>query len=589
MPNVNASFQGQVIFRPGVYYFSNVAAAQQATGVNTPPVLFLANSFGLQPQVPATFTDPQSMTAAMRGSPSAAFVDFLFNPSNQLSGASMVTLINVSENTQATFAQQDAGSTTVLNWATVDFGLASNLMQISCEPGSIGGVDITLLDGFSGNTATGENLGLPFQIAYEGTSTTVTYSVVVTGGVAETLTITSSNANESVTLNLSAAGYPTVADIVNYLNGTGFYSAQVISNGALPSSMLDGVTGVALPKPTGTTDDFVNVTATLGDIVFWSTQFASTLAIASIANGVTSTPSVAPASNLPLTHFSGGRNIPPVLADYADGFNAGLLTPAWTVVADTNSAGVIALGTQHAVQASGITARKPRRFISGSSVGDSVTASIANAESMDAVQATYVYPGIQVVSTLTGVNTTFGGLFVAAAVAGMMAGNPVATPLTNKALVGSGPEIVLTDEQINTLQQGGVMPVTQAPGGVPKIESDLTTWQLDNNPENVFNQQVACQQSLEYAVLQGMQQFIGQIATPTTLATHKQAYIAILNSQIYNPTSGTGVLSSFDPASVVLKYTSGNQLESLSVNAIFVQQVRFITSTVNVQPLNVTL
>lgn len=588
MPDVNASFQGQVLIRPGVYYYTNVTAALQATGVNTPPVLFLANSYGLQPQVPYTFTDPQSLTTAMRGSPSASFVPFLFNPSNQLNGASLVTIINVSENTQASYSQKTAGGTTVLNWTTADYGLASNLMQIECAPGTVGGVNITLLDGYSGHTAEGTNLGLPFQIAYTG-SGTATYTVVASGGVAQTLTITSSVANQSVSLNLSAAGYATVSAIVNYLNGTGFYSAQVINDGTLPSSYLDAVSGVSLPAPVSSVDQYVDITATLGDIVYWSTQYAATLATAAIASGVTSAPAEVPANNLPLTHFSGGTNVPPILSDYATGFNNGLLTPAWTVVTDTNSAGVIALGTQHAVQASGITARKPRRFISGSSVGDSAASAITAAQTMDATQATYCYPGIQVVSTLTGVTTTYGGLYVAAAVAAMMAGNPVATALTNKALVGVGPEVVLTDANINLLQQGGVMPVTRGPGGVPKIESDLTTWQIDNNPENVFNQQIGCQQSLQYAVQQGMQPYVGAIETPISAGVQKKALLAILNAQIYNPTSGTGVLSSYDPKSAVLTYTSGNQLLAISFNAVFVQQVRFITVTVNVQPLNISI
>lgn len=343
MPDVNTSFQGQVIFRPGVYYFNNVTAATAATGVNTPPVLFLANSYGLKPQTPVTFTDPQSMKTAMRGSPSAAFVDFLFNPSNQLSGASMVTLINVAENTQAGYAQKTSGGTTVLNWTTADYGLASNLMQIQCEPGTIGGVAITLLDGYDNYTASADNLGLPFQVAYTGDADTVTYSVTATGATATTFSITSSNAGELLVLNLGPAGYSTVSGIVNYLNGTGFFSAEVISNGALPSSYLDAVSGVALPKPTGSVDDYVNVTATLGDIVFWSNQYASLLATAAIAGGITSTSAQAPNSDVAFTHFSGGTNVPPVLQDYANGFNAGLLTPAWTVCADTNSAGAIAL------------------------------------------------------------------------------------------------------------------------------------------------------------------------------------------------------------------------------------------------------
>src|SRR6202012_3204745 len=131
---------------------------------------------------------------------------------------------------------------------------------------------------------------------------------------------------------------------------------------------------------------------------------------------------------------------------------------------------------------------------------DTVTQAQTVARQMNEYQATYCYPGIFRTDVNTGNNTLYGGLHVAAAVASMMAGNVIATPLTLKSLVGNGVEVALTTGaggQIDLLQQAGVMPIYTDPLSLePTIVSDFTTWNNDDNPENTFNQQVACRQAL---------------------------------------------------------------------------------------------
>lgn len=537
----------------------------------------------MKPFTPTTFADPQDALAAVRGAASGAFFPFLWNPSNQVNGASLVTLINASENTQGSYSMLDGASSTVLNWTTANYGLPSNMMQVSVQAGSIAGLGVTLFDAFSQQSAFNDNLGVPMQVAYLG-SGTVTYTVTSVSNVASLMTVTSSVSGESLYIPLGATGYATISQVAAYINGTGHFLANVIGDGSLPSSALDAAASVSLPAPSGPTDSYVNITATLGAIVYWSNQYASTLATCAINSGVTSSPSVVPAV-IPSTHFSGATSVPPTTMDYATAFNAALLVPGWAICCDSNAAAVVALGAQHAVQASGITNKAWRRFVSGSSLGDTVTTTAANARIMDATQATYCYPGIQRTNTLTGLNTYYGGLYVAAAVVGMMCGNPVPMPLTNKALVGNGVEVQLSIPNIDLLQQAGVLPIIAGPNGVPLICSDFTTWQLDPNPENCFNQQVAIRQALAYALTQGMQPYVGSIESPIAIGIKKQAATAILNALIYTP-GGNGVLASWNPATLALTYTSTTQTLSIQVQVVPVGQDRFIEILVNVEPLN---
>ena len=584
MPNLNVPFNGQTLIIPGAYYADNVSAALVPAPLTTPPLVFIGFGYGQQPFTAETYVTPTDLLGAIRGGPCSGFVNFLTNPSTQLNGAQQITFINVGENTQSHLTL-NSGTSGVIVLTSADYGLPSNLLQAQVAAGTLAGKQVTLFDGYSNITAVGDNLGVPFQLTYTGTASGVTYTVTASGANnAVSFATSSPNTGESVTIPLGPGNYSTIAQVAEYLNGTGFYTATVLSNGNLPSSNLDAIAGAGLASGVA-----VNITATLGDIVYWANNNGLGLATAAIVSGITSSPTVSP-TNIGLTPFSGATSIPPTLSDYASGFNVALTIPGWTVFADSNASGVVALGTQHAITASSTVNGHWRRFFSGSSIGDSVATTVARAQSMDSYVASYAYPGIYRNDPNTGVNTLYSGLYVAAALAGMATGNAVATPLTNKALVGTGVETKLTTSQINQLQQAGVIPVFLSPiTGVPTVVSDFTTWQLDPNPENVFNQQVACRQFLAYSLVNATQPYVGTQADPLKEAKILNAVKTTLNSLLFNSSNSNGILISWDPNSLILNYNGAQQLAAIVVSVVFVGQNRFITETVNVLPLTLTI
>ena len=579
MPNMNPSFGGQELIIPGAYYQDNVDAAANTAAAGLPPLIFIGNAYGLPPLTPVAFATQQDLQAALRGGPAADFLQFMFTPSGDVEGCSNVTFINVGQNTQAGFALKDSAGTTVLNLASANYGAPENMKQISVGAGSTAGVEITLLDGYSGNTVSADNLGVPFSLEYTGEQVGVTYLITNSQMV-----IASPLAAESLTVPLGPSGYGTVSALVAYLNSTGYYVADVISNGALPTGSLDLVSGQALTA--GTT---VEVTATLGDIVYWMTQSASAIVNPPvIPAGIVSGPTVLPAV-IALTHFTGGTNVPPVLANYAAAFNAALKVPGWVVFADSNNSAVQALGAEHVTIASGVANRKGRRFVSGSSIGDTVASAVAASKAMDTRLTTYVYPGIYRSDPNTGLNTLYGGIYAAAAAAGIMCGNLVMTPLTNKTLTGNGLEVDLDITDIQTLQNNGVQGIyIPDTTGVPTLLSDVTTWQDDSNPENVFNQQVAGRLYLGYVLIQALQAYTGVIESKFGQAVLRRAVISALNQQVVSSTSSTGVLSSWDPTSLVINYSGSQQVTSVTFNGTLVGQNRFTLITANIQSLSLS-
>jgi hypothetical protein len=596
MPNVNVQFLGQTLIIPNAYYADNVSATLPANAGLTPPLIFIGNSYGLQPFVPTTFASGQDLLNALRGGPCSDFVQFLVNPSNSLNGASLITYLNCSENTQSHFTifQEFYPSRPLINLTSANYGTPSNLLQITVQPPTSqfyfngAAMNVTLYDGYSGQSAQGTQLGVPFAAAYTGTASGVTQITITAVASGLTFTLSSNNPGESFSVLLGPGGYTTIAQLVEFINGTGYWAAALASstNGQLPANQLTTSTGITLFKPnpsTPTTYTWIAVPAYWNDTVYWVNNFASSLATATAVSGV---------SGFGLAYtsysdafFSGAQSIPPTTADYATALNIALTTPGWVTFCDSNSPAVIALGVANSVLSAEPGQNAWRRFVAGSSIGDSITATVSQATSMNAYEAVYCFPGVYRNDSISGVNTLFSGHHVAAAVAGMMAGNIVAQPLTNQALIGTGVEVSLSVSQINQLQTAGVLPIS-VPNAthVPTIVSDLTTWQVDNNPENVFTQQVACRFGLAYSLQQGLAPYVGSIASTFGLTMMKNAAISILNQLIYSP-GNNGILASWDTKSLRLTYSGSNQTVNLSVNVVFVGQVRFILELVFVQPL----
>jgi len=587
MPNMNINFGGNVLFQPNVYYQDNVSANFVPANQLTLPLIYLGYGYNGVAGSGYTFNNPTDLLNFIRGGPASGYVNALMNPSPALTGSNNITFIPVGVNTPATQTLMNEGGSGVIMLTTSSSGVPSNLTQAEVTIGtqySGYSSDITLYDGYSNSTYVGNNLGVPFQLSYTGTATgVVTFMVSGTPGDATMLSVTSSNPGESFNVSLVSGAYSTASLVVEYLNGTGFYAASLISDtgGQLPSSWLSPTGATTLTPPGSGTLVYAPVIALPYDAAFWVNQFASTIATAMVVSGASST---SPLASQALTHFAGATSTPPTNGSYASGFNAALNMPAWTVFADSNTLAVQVLGAQHAETASEPVSRANRRFFTGSSPGDSITTTIANAAAMNSLESCYAYPGITLVNTNTGQVQTFGGIMAAAMAAGIASSNQVALPLTNKPINAVGVEYNLTPSELNQVQIGGIMPIMLggANGTTPTIISDFTTWQVDTNPLNVFTQQVACRWWLAYTMRNALQPYIGGIASPDTLTQISNAAKAALNASVYTPGSN-GVLASWLATSLVVSYDGPTQTASVSATATTVGQYRFITETVTVQ------
>lgn len=590
-PNMNTFFEGAELIVPGVYYADNVSNVLQFPSSGPLPLIFIGYGNGPKPQTPVFFNSLLQAQSSLRGGQSSTYLTpmFLPSPDTTLNGVNSITYIEAGNNVQSSFNFKDASGTTVLTAYSAMYGESANLIQSEVVAGTIGGVQITLTDGYSGTSIVKNNLGIPMQIAYLGTGTTTTYSVVASGGTVVSFVVSSPNAGESYTIPISATTYTTVSQIAAYLNGTGHYSASVVSDSNLPATSLDIVSDVALPESTtgAGSYNFVNVTAYLGDPLYWMNTFASNYVTGCVVpSGVVSSSTTQIVAS-PTANFSGGQSVPPISSDYADALNVAQTVTGWGLFIDSNTPAVLMLGAQHAALMSTISEKKYRRFFSGSTVGDSTSYTSNICLSLNGLTSSYVYPGVKIISTTTGLPTTMGGLYVAAAIAGLACGNRIAEPFTNKTINGIGVEVPLNTAQINSLQQSGAMVIqTSTVTGVPTLINDFTTWQEDNNVENVLNQQVACRFATSYYMNSLLQPYVGQIAAGViSLGKIKTQVVAGLNNILYTGPGSSGWIASWNPASLVLSFNGTTMTLSLTLSVIFVGQNRFITVYATVEPL----
>lgn len=597
MPQMGITFDGQYFSLPGVYYADNVSALFQAPPPVTPPMLFIGYGWGPPPKAPQFFTNPQDLMTALRGAPASNFVPFIATPSPSMNGAQRITFIDASQNTQAALGMLVSGTTVVTTLTSVLYGPPSNQLSVLVANGTTAGRKITLNDGYSHAVITGDNLTVPLLLAYSGAATGGVSYTMTTGVASGTFSISSPIAGESVSIPVGPGSYSTTALLSQYINGTPYFYAQLLSatQGLLPSLSLSAASAVALPVQTsGGVLSYVAVNAFTKDIPFWVNTFAGSMASAVVSGAALDTSVWLPVTGA-ATFFSGARGIPPTNADYALALTAGLSVPAWTVFCDSGAAGVQALLTAHCEMASHAPFSNWRRGFTGSTIGDTVATAQTASTNLNSYQMNFLYPGIYRINTLTNAPQLYDGLYAAAAACAMATGNQIAQPLTNKPLNATGVELAnagspLSPSQVALLQNSGIMVVTPPQQtGIPTILSDVTTWENDNNPANTSSQQVACRFWVAYNMVAGLQQYVGSIAAPIVEIVILNAAKRILNSLIFTGGSSSGVLLSWDPKTLLLVFTGSNMLASISFTAVLVSQNRFITVYDTIAPTNFTI
>lgn len=292
-------FNGTFTRRPGV------RAAVQANGSvplgNDPRIIVLiGQAQGGQPQQIMQFATPQDAVPVLRGGDLLTALFRAFNPGDSGGGPATIFASRVNPATKATLTLNDANGHPSVLFTSVNWGLLDNLNSIAVAAGSTSGKKLTISN--TPLTYALDNLGrVSFTLVAAGAGMSAaklfiygtTLKTTITGGTV-------------AGLNINLATYPTLQQLVAYINSiTGYTATMVYTNPNEPTTQLDSASAlIAQYDGQYNADIFagaVNVTANDQAIVDAVNAGTQGLVTAQRAHGITVTDGAMTASSAVLT------------------------------------------------------------------------------------------------------------------------------------------------------------------------------------------------------------------------------------------------------------------------------------------------
>jgi hypothetical protein len=302
-------------------------------------------------------------------------------------------------------------------------------------------------------------------------------------------------------------------------------------------------------------------------------------------------------ANLAFTFLQGGtEGAVPSNSDWQTALDAFAQDDVSIVFVCTEDASVHAMALAHCTAQSDVKTRRERLAVMGGSFGETVAQAVARAGSMADKRATLVYPGIQRLNLFTGLVDQLSSMYSAACVAGMIGGLTPEVPLTYKSIRCNGMEAVLSQTDIETLLNYGVLPIEQVPSqGIFRIVQGITTYLADDNTvwRKVAGVRIA--DYLNRTIRAALDPFVGRVGDKRTVTSILNRTVSTLGTLTRGPQNQTGVLTTgtdpsgnFEPAfKNVRAVYDGQELVAITYEAHPVGEIAFITVTAGLTPTTI--
>lgn len=584
-------FGGRNIVKPGVYANVNADAM-------VPVRLGAANTIGVigtaQGGAPRTITpvlSPVDARAILKGGVLADVIDLMYDPSPELPGAGDVHFYRLNAALQSALTIQEVGLSNVITLTARDYGVRTNQIRVKVEAGTNSGKKITLNDVLTTNYEIGDDLANAFSIHYVGSKFASQLIITKTGDAATLLKLQTKATGsgdpwvDEVSQDLTVSALATLGQLVAFLNGLGSYVTIGVGNSQMPTAYLDAVAGQDIKSATFTAG------ALIGAIVYWVN---STSLLASAARVTSAT--LAPA-NLAFTFFQGGsEGAVPNNADWQVALDAFAQDDVSFIFVATEDAAVHAMAVAHCNAQSDVKTRRERQTILGGSYGESVAQVLARAGAIADKRAVVCYPGIKRINLFTGLIDQLSPMYLAACVTGMCGGSTPETPLTFKSIRCNALERVLSQTDIESLLNFGVLAVEQVPSqGTFRIVQGITTYLQDNNTTWRKIAGVRIADYLNRTMRDGLDPLVGRVGDKRTVTSILNRAVSVLNKQVRGPanqggvlTTGTDSAGNFEPAfKNVRAVYDGQELVGLTYEAHPVGEIAFITVTAGLTPTQI--
>lgn len=438
---------------------------------------FLGESSGGQPGVVLSFGSPQEAQATLISGELLTAAMKAFSASNETGGPAQVDVVRVNPATPSVLQLLDAQSTPAINVTSADWGAYTAQVKLTVEEAS-GGVGYAATVAYGSASYSADNLTAnPFDIAYTGAQTEATMSITPTK-----MTLI---ANSVTVANIDLATYPTVGQLVDFINTLPGFEADV-NGGSANAPSLNGLDSLATQSLlAGGAGNPVPVYANLNQLMNWLNSVAplsQPLLKATYAANYTGNP----VQYIPFTYLQGGTDGLTTPAMYDSALTVLQTSDVQWITPISPLPDVWAMVDAHVQYMSNVGAME-RRAIVGPNIGTTDAQAIAMAFNLNSDRTSLVhlgYYGYDLTGALSALQL-YPPYLTAAAIAGAFSGVSPGTAMTNKAMTFSGLERLLNvPTDTDALIKGGVIPVAKQKTGYMVIQS-ISTWLVNQNYDKV--------------------------------------------------------------------------------------------------------
>lgn len=434
--------------------------------------VMLGDSRGGEPNKLLAFGNAAEAEETLRSGPLLDAVRHAFSPGGGLV-PQLILAWRVNPGTQSIHNYQES-SNTMIEAKSKDYGLHTNQIKTKLETGTSSGKKVTIQ--FQDNDAEiWDNVEkASLQIQYTGAGSACTMNITKTQ---LDTTVTGGPGGEELTILF--ASFPTIEDLVNYINDQSAYTCTVLTSVSTdPSTELDSVS--AQDIKTSTYDAQSDLQALI-DVLNESAWVEANYYTAAASRAV-------PDNETSWVYFTGAIDGAYTATEWGVSLTAVELEDVQFIGTSAEDSATHALIKTHCESMNSVTGKNERQFVVGGAAGETVAQASARAVAISSDAGMLAYPGFTHYDFNDYTKTkAWSPAYYAAKMIGMIVSLSVQEPITNKVVDVLAWEKNLTVTEAETLIKAGVScGITTRSGRVINARG-VTTFQGNLLQRNEFS------------------------------------------------------------------------------------------------------
>lgn len=443
---------------PGAY--SRIDFKKSAGGLSSiNNAVLMGDSRGGEPNKLLWFSSPSEAEAVLRSGPLLDAVKHAFNPGPGYT-PQRIAAWRVNPGVQATSSFLKTADAVIIAKAW-DYGLHGNQVKRKLESGTVSGKKLTVAFMSETEYVVDNITKSSFVIQYTGAAATATMSIDATG-------ITTTTAGDVNNLSVPFASFPTIQDIVNYINDQTDYTCTVSTlTPSDPGSELDYIT---------TQDIKSSAYTALSDLQALIDALNNCPWVTEAAYNVTASGRVVPDNATNWTYFTGGTDGAYTSTEYTASLTLLEKEDIQFIGSSSETNSIHALIRTHCEKMNSVTGKNERQFILGGASGETVSQFVTRCQALNSNAGSLVYPEFQDFNSAGTEVVWWSPAYYAAKLIGMVTTLAINEPMTNKQVFVLGFKSINTSDIETCIQNGGVVGYKNPTGQFVTVRM-VTTYQ----------------------------------------------------------------------------------------------------------------